>query len=76
MDGGADITSYQIEVRADEDDVDDNNSFMTTDDPPVDKPDNSRISNLPASRTEYKHSGLKAETRLLLPHPRLERRQR
>jgi titin len=60
MDGGADITSYQIEVRADEDTG--ANSFTeTVDGSEVDKSDNSRISNLPASRTEYKHSGLKAE---------------
>ena len=62
-DGGADITSYQIEVRADDGQA---NSFTMTDpndgDATIDRPGNTPISNLPASRTEYTHGGLKAET--------------
>ena len=62
--GGSPITSYQLEVRNDP--IDEDNSFtMPADepnDPPVDRSGNTRISNLPASRTWYTHSGLKASS--------------
>ena len=62
-DGGAELTSYQIEVRPVETDM--SNAFIE-DDPDNsgqmrDKLDNTRISNLPPSRLEYTLSGLKSE---------------
>ena len=65
-DGGSPITSYQLEVRNDPDDPNETNTF-TMPDPDdnqatVDRTGNTRISNLPASRLWYTHSGLKASS--------------
>ena len=67
-DGGSDITSYEIEVRPVEPETDGAsipNSVHDgrperSEDVMIDKADNTRISNLPGSRTEYTLSGLKA----------------
>ena len=64
-DGGSPITSYQLEVRNDPGGDEDNTFTMVNpDEPPpnIDRSDNTRISNLPASRTWFTHTGLKAES--------------
>ena len=59
--GGSPITSYQLEVRNDPDGGETNTFMMVDPDDTngdmIDRSDNTRISNLPASRTWYTHTG-------------------
>ena len=55
FDGGADITSYELQVRTV------NNMFMTEGDQPVENTGNSMISNLPADRRVHEHHGVRPD---------------